>query len=45
MLNKARSQALFLDDIEMQEDITNALNIFLAAEEKQQKISTGKKSF
>ena len=23
MLNKARSQALFLDDIEMQEDITN----------------------
>lgn len=45
MLNKARSQALFLDDIEMQEDITNALNIFLAAEEKQQKISPEKNLF
>ena len=45
MLNKARSKALFLDDIEMQEDITNALNIFLAAEEKQQKISPEKNLF
>lgn len=45
MLNKVRSQALFLDDIEMQEDITNALNIFLAAEEKQQKISPEKNLF
>lgn len=43
--SKARSQALFLDDIEMQEDITNALNIFLAAEEKQQKISPEKNLF
>lgn len=45
MLNKAREMAFGIDETEMQDDITNALNIFLAAEEKQQELPPGKNLF
>lgn len=41
MLNKARDMAFGIDETEIQDDITNALNIFLAAEEKQQEQPPG----
>lgn len=45
MLNKARDMAFEIDETEMQDDITNAVNIFLAAEEKQQELPPGKNLF
>lgn len=41
MLNQARDMAFGIDETEIQDDITNALNIFLAAEEKQQEQPPG----
>lgn len=41
MLNQARDMAFGIDETEIQDDITNALNIFLAAEEKQQELPPG----
>ena len=45
MLNKARDMAFGIDETEIQDDITNALNIFLAAEEKQQELPPGENLF
>lgn len=41
MLNQARDMTFGIDETEIQDDITNALNIFLAAEEKQQELPPG----
>lgn len=45
MLNQARDMAFGIDETEIQDDITNALNIFLAAEEKQQELPPGENLF
>lgn len=45
MLNQARDMTFGIDETEIQDDITNALNIFLATEEKQQELPPGENLF